>query len=133
MHILEEARLALFAHRARSSERPGLSASRALELATIDGARCLGLDGEVGSLELGKAADFAAFPLDDMAAIPNADPIATAVFSLGGARATTVAVAGTLLVQEGRVLDLDDAIRARVRATGEALRASDVSPSHGKG
>jgi 5-methylthioadenosine/S-adenosylhomocysteine deaminase len=133
MHILEEARLALFAHRARSPGRPELSASRALELATIDGARCLGLDGEVGSLELGKAADFAAFPLDDMAAIPNADPIATAVFSLGGARATTVAVAGTLLVQEGRVLDLDDAIMARVRATGEALRASDVSPSHGKG
>ena len=128
MHILEEARLAIFAHRARSPGRPALPAARALELATIDGARCLGLDGEIGSLEVGKSADFAAFSLDDMVAIPNANPIATALFSLGGARATTVAVAGTLLVHEGRVLDMDDAIAERVRITGETLRASDVSP-----
>jgi 5-methylthioadenosine/S-adenosylhomocysteine deaminase len=128
MHLLEEARLALLAHRARNPGRPALSAARALELATIGGARCLGLDGEVGALEVGRAADFAAFPLHDMAAVPSADPIATAVFALGGARASTVAVAGTLRVVDGKLLDADDAIVTRVRAAGEALRASGVSP-----
>ena len=133
MHLLEEARLALLAQRARNPDRPALSAACALELATLGGARCLGLDSEVGSLEVGKAADFAAFPLDDLATVPDADPIATAVFSLGGARASTVAVGGILRVMDGRVLGADDGIVARVRATGEALRASGVSPNRPTG
>jgi len=133
MHLLEEARLAVLAHGARNPGRPALAPSRALALATMGGARSLGLDDEIGSLEEGKAADFVAFPLDHLAAVPDADPIATAVFALGGARASTVAVAGTLRVVDGRLLDADDALVARVRQTGEALRASTVSPSHVKG
>ena len=133
MHLLEEARLALLAHRARSPDGPALSAACALELATLGGARCLALDDEVGSLEVGKAADFAAFPLNDLATVPDADPIATAVFALGGARASTVAVAGILRVIDGRLLGADDGIVARVRATGEALRASGVSPNRPTG
>lgn len=133
MHLLEEARLALLAHRARNPGRPPLSAARALELATIGGARCLDLHPEIGSLDVGKAADFAAFPLDEMAAVPHADPVATAVFALGGTRARTVAVAGELRVVDGRLLSADDAIADRVRMIGEALRASGVSPSVVKG
>jgi cytosine/adenosine deaminase-related metal-dependent hydrolase len=133
MHLLEEARLALLAHGARGPGRPALPASRALELATIGGARCLGLGGEIGSLEVGKAADFSAFPLDGMAAVPDADPIATAVFALGGARARIVAVAGTLRVVDGLLLGADDALVTRVRATGDALRASAVSQNRTDG
>lgn len=133
MHVLEEARLSLLAHRARHPGRPALTALRALELATIGGARCLGLEDEIGSLEVGKAADFAAFPLDEMAAVPDADPVATAVFALGGARARTVAITGTLRVADGQLLDADDALVDRVRATGEALRASAVSPNRSNG
>jgi 5-methylthioadenosine/S-adenosylhomocysteine deaminase len=133
MHMLEEARLAVLGHRARNPGRAALSPSHALRLATLGGARCLGLDGEVGSLEVGKAADFAAFPLDDLAAVPDADPIATAVFALGGARASTVAVAGMLRVVDGRLLGADDGLVARVRTTGEALRASGVSPNRPTG
>jgi 5-methylthioadenosine/S-adenosylhomocysteine deaminase len=133
MHLLEEARLALLGHRMRNPGGPALSASHALELATIGGARCLGLGGEVGSLDAGKAADFAVFSLEDAAAVPHPDPIATAVFALGGAKASAVAVAGKFRVLEGRVLDLDDAITARVHATGEALRASGVSRSAATG
>jgi 5-methylthioadenosine/S-adenosylhomocysteine deaminase len=133
MHLLEEARLALLAHRARNPGTPALSAARALELATIGGARCLDLHGEIGSLQVGKAADFAAFPLNEIAAVPHADPIATAVFALGGTRATTVAVAGELRVLDGRLLGADDAIADRVRMTGDALHAAAVSPSDAKG
>ena len=129
MHLLEEARLALFAQRGRALGGTALPAARALELATMGGAQCLGLADEVGSIEVGKSADFAAFPLDDLATVPHSDPIATAVFALGGVRASTVAVAGELRVREGRLLDGDGAIIARVRAIGDALRASDVSPN----
>jgi cytosine/adenosine deaminase-related metal-dependent hydrolase len=133
MHLLEEARLALLAQRGRALAQSPLSAARALELATIGGARCLGLADEIGSIEVGKSADFAAFPIDDAPAVPHTDPVATAVFALGGARATAVAVAGELRVMDGRVVDADDGIVGRVRATGEALRASGVSPRDSTG
>jgi cytosine/adenosine deaminase-related metal-dependent hydrolase len=133
MHVLEEARLAALAHRARNPGRSALPAWRVLELATIGGARCLGLDEEIGSLDVGKSADFTAFSLDHVAAVPDADPVATAVFALGGARATTVAIAGELRVVDGKLLDADESLVDRVRATGEALRASAVSPIHANG
>jgi cytosine/adenosine deaminase-related metal-dependent hydrolase len=130
MHLLEEARLALLAQRGRGLAPTAFTPSQALELATLGGARCLGLADEVGSIEVGKSADFAAFPLDELPAVPSTDPVATAVFALGGARARAVAVAGELRVLDGRVLDMDDDLVVRVRATGDALRASDVSPRH---
>jgi cytosine/adenosine deaminase-related metal-dependent hydrolase len=133
MHLLEEARLAFLAQRNRTVALRTLTPSRALELATIGGARCLGLASEVGSIAVGKSADFAAFPLDELSAVPDTDPIATAVFALGGARARAVAVAGTLRVLDGRLLDYDEDITARVRVTGEALRASAVSQRHSNG
>jgi cytosine/adenosine deaminase-related metal-dependent hydrolase len=128
MHLLEEARLALLAQRSRGPSQASFSASRALELATIGGARCLGLADEIGSIDVGKAADFAAFPLDELPAVPHTDPVATAVFALGGTRARVVAVAGELRVLDGRLLDTDDDVVARVRVTAERLRASAVSP-----
>ena len=133
MHLLEEARLALLAQRGRGLARTPLPASAALELATMGGARCLGLADEVGSIEVGKSADFAAFPLHELATVPHTDPTATAVFALGGARASAVVVAGEPRVLDGRLLDADDGIAARVRVTGDALRASAVSPSDPRG
>jgi cytosine/adenosine deaminase-related metal-dependent hydrolase len=126
MHMLEEARTAILAQGACG--RSTVTTARALELATIGGARCLGLADEIGSIEIGKSADFAVFPLDDPALTPHSDPIATAVFALGGTRATTVAIAGDLRVVEGKVLHLDADLVARVSAVGDALRAFAVSP-----
>lgn len=127
MDLLEEARLAVFAQRARGGEFAAFPASRALEMATIGGARSLGLEPEVGSLEVGKAADLCAFPLDDLHAIPHDDPIATAVFALGGATARLVLVAGQPRVVDGRLLDEDLGLSTRVRATSEALHASRMA------
>ena len=127
MHLLEEARVALLTQRARGQAAVSLTPSTVLRLATMGGAECLGLAREIGSIEVGKSADFAAFSLDDLPAVPDTDPIATAIFALGGARATAVAVAGDLRVIDGRLVEMDDGIVHRVRATSEALRASAVS------
>jgi 5-methylthioadenosine/S-adenosylhomocysteine deaminase len=124
MHMLEEARIAVLAQRARGRQFSTLPADRVLEMATIGGARALGIDREVGSLEAGKAADVCAFPLDGVYATPHEDPIATAVFALGGAAARLVLVAGQPRVVDGRLLNEDEALIDRVRATGEALHAS---------
>ena len=63
MHLLEESRAAVLAQRVRAGTPNALPASRALELATLGGARALALSDRVGSLEVGKEADLAAFDL----------------------------------------------------------------------
>ena len=130
MHMLEEARTAVLQQRARHRSPGAVPASQALELATIGGARALRLDDRVGTLEPGKEADFAVFDLG-AAALPVGDPVATAIFSLGGAAARFVAVAGTPLVRDGRLLRADADVTARVAAAGRALRAwHDAATTH---
>jgi 5-methylthioadenosine/S-adenosylhomocysteine deaminase len=103
MDMLEEARVAALMQRARLHRHDAIPAQLALELITIRGARALGLDDRIGSLEKGKAADLAAFPLDGAAAAPLGDVVTAAIFSLGGTRASTVMVDGVELVRDGRI------------------------------
>jgi len=122
MDILDEARQAVLLQRARSGRHDVLVARQALELATLGGARALGLDARVGSLEVGKAADLAAFRLDEPRGIAAGDVAATLVYSLAGRRAALVTVAGRELVRDGVVLGADPDLPARVAATTDALR-----------
>lgn len=119
MDLLEEARLALLAQRARLGSPETPSAQEVLELATIGGARALGLDTEIGTLEVGKAADLAAFA--SAPTFPVLDPISAAVFSVTGARATFVSVAGRPLVRDGRILSPTAGLSSRVQSTAELL------------
>lgn len=74
-----ELRQALYAARVRGGPA-ALSAREALALGTIGGARCLGRDGELGSLEVGKLADVALWRLDGLGHAGIADPVAALVF-----------------------------------------------------
>jgi cytosine/adenosine deaminase-related metal-dependent hydrolase len=120
MDILEEARGALLMQRARLGTHEGLTAHDVLELATIGGACALGLGDAIGSLEIGKAADLAAFPLTTRG--PVHDPESTAVFALSGERATFVMVAGYPLVEGGQFNRSIDGLGARVQSAADALR-----------
>lgn len=119
MDILEEARLAMLFQRARLGATAAVPPSVALSLATIEGARALGLEREIGSLEVGKAADLTAFPLG--VAGPVFDPEAHAVLALPGANATLVTVAGRELVHEGQLVQRDPALGDRVQRTADTL------------
>lgn len=121
MDILDEARLAVLVHRAATGRHDAFGAHEALQLATIGGARALGIDSLVGSLETGKDADLAAFRIDIARTIPAGDPYSAAVFALPGRSAELVAVKGRLLVDRGRVLGNDAALASRVQAVGAAL------------
>jgi len=123
MDLLDEARHAVLAQRARLGRHDALSATAALELATIGGARALGLDDRIGSLETGKDADLAAFRLDEPRGRSAGAVADTLVFSIAGRSAQLVTVAGRELVRDGRLLRADPALPARVDATTSALRA----------
>jgi 5-methylthioadenosine/S-adenosylhomocysteine deaminase len=121
MDILAEGRAAILAQRARVGRHDVLCARDALFLATLGGARALGIDGEVGSLEKGKSADLAAFALDAHN-MPVHDPEAAAIFSLPGVPALLVTVAGRELVRDGKLLHGDAGLAARVEQTATLMR-----------
>jgi len=79
-----------------------------LEMATIHGARALGLGGEIGSLEPGKRADLVIFDLDLPEWRPLLDPVNTLVYSASGASVRTVMVDGRLLLEDRRVTMVDE-------------------------
>jgi 5-methylthioadenosine/S-adenosylhomocysteine deaminase len=120
MDLLGEARLASLFATAREERHDALAAKCALELATLGGARALGLDDEIGTLEVGKAADLTAFPIPAHR-VPIHDPIAALVYSLAGLPAAFVAVAGRVRVRDGRLVDSDPGLARRVQASADLL------------
>ena len=121
MDILDEARLSVLIHRAATRRHDAFGAHEALQLATIGGALALGLDSRIGSLEVGKDADFAAFRTDNARTIPTGDPYSAAIFALPGRSAELVTVKGRVLVDRGRARAADKALPARVQAIGTTL------------
>lgn len=123
MDILEEARLAILFQRAIKKSERAFSAQKALELATIGGARALRIDDRVGSLEAGKEADLAAFSLSHARVTPVGDVIAAILFAVAGTPAHFVAVKGRPLLADREPQSVDPDLRRRVAAAGESLAA----------
>jgi 5-methylthioadenosine/S-adenosylhomocysteine deaminase len=79
--MFEEMREAIFMQRARTGRFNALDAVSAFRMATLGGAECLGLERHLGSLDVGKRADFVVVDLNDPALHPIYDPIQTLVYS----------------------------------------------------
>ena len=86
-----------------------LPAGQALEMATIGGARVLGMEKEIGSLEPGKRADMITVRLDRPNAVPLYDPISQMVYALKGDDVRDVMVNGRAVVRDARILTLNQA------------------------
>jgi 5-methylthioadenosine/S-adenosylhomocysteine deaminase len=81
---------------------------RVLEMATVHGARALGLEAEIGSLEPGKRADLVVFDLDTPEWRPLLDPVNSLVYSASSASVRTVLVDGRVLLEDRRVTLVDE-------------------------
>ena len=80
-----------------------ISAERALEMATINGAKAIGLEDEIGSLEAGKRADIAVFDLDKAHTSVANRPVSALVFSAHGTDVDTVLVNGEIALRHGEL------------------------------
>src|SRR5690606_3341174 len=90
-----------------------VGARTALRMATIDGARALGWDDEIGSLEVGKKADLVLFDLDHHEWTPYADPLQALVWSASPASIAQTWVDGKQVYADGAVQTVDEpALRA---------------------
>ncbi|MBI4259229.1 MAG: 5'-deoxyadenosine deaminase [Actinobacteria bacterium] len=122
LDALQEMRLAALIHKPRAGPT-AMTAMDVLEMATLRGARALGLQDEIGSLEPGKRADMVMVRRDRIHARPDGgrDPVAQLVYELRSADVDTVIVDGRVLVQGGRLAELDEA-EIRTRADGSVRR-----------
>jgi cytosine/adenosine deaminase-related metal-dependent hydrolase len=107
-----ELRQALFVARLAGHGPRALDVREALELGTIGGARCLGREDEIGSLESGKLADIALWRLDGVDHAGIADPVAALVL---GPRplVDTLLVGGRVVVSGGELRTFDEGVAAR--------------------
>ncbi|MGE4177911.1 MAG: 8-oxoguanine deaminase [Thermoleophilia bacterium] len=120
--LAAELRQALLVARMRGGPA-AMSARTALALGTIHGARCLGREDEIGSLEPGKLADIALWPVADAGQAGITDPVATLV--MGPPRpAAHVLVGGRPVVADGRLLTADPGEVARGAARASARLAA---------
>lgn len=115
--LIEESRHALLFARAKGGPQT-MTVRKALELGTIGGARVLGRESEIGSIEVGKLADLAVWKLDTVAHTGITDPVAALV--LGSTPPLRLLlVNGRIVVADGRVTTVD-----------EDVVASDVARAH---
>ena len=128
MDLLDEARLAILFGRAVGRRWDSFPATLGLELATMGGAKALGLESEIGTLDVGKSADLAAFPLDGLHTQPVQDPESALLFAASGRGAVLVTVAGEVLVRNGTLSRgiADDLTIVREAATDLRRFATDA-------
>lgn len=122
LDLLGETRTAALLAKAVAGSATALDAHRALRMATLNGARALGLEAVTGSLELGKAADLVAFDLSGLAQQPVHDPVSQLIYATGRDCARHVWVAGHQLLDDRRLTQMDEqALTTTVRAWGARI------------
>jgi 5-methylthioadenosine/S-adenosylhomocysteine deaminase len=117
-----------------AEERPGeqselrVSCRDVLEFATIEGARAVGLDSEIGSITPGKQADLILVRTDDLAMTPMNNPTGALVYNAHAGLVDLVMVAGRIVKRDGRLVELDTArIRELADWTRDHLIAAGVA------
>jgi 5-methylthioadenosine/S-adenosylhomocysteine deaminase len=124
-NLLEEVDLAAKLQKVITGDPRALPATSAVEMATIGGARALGMEKEIGSLETGKRADLIAIRLDRPNAVPLYNVYSQLAYALKGCDVQHVMVNGRLIVRDGRSLTLDPKlVLQKAEEYGRKVRAS---------
>jgi 5-methylthioadenosine/S-adenosylhomocysteine deaminase len=98
-----------------------IRAEKVLEMATIDGARSVGLDEEIGSLEVGKRADVIVVDADQPHMVPMFNPVSTVVYCANGGDVQTSIIDGRVVMRDRELLMVDEGgLLARAREAASA-------------
>ncbi|MCY1258636.1 5-methylthioadenosine/S-adenosylhomocysteine deaminase [compost metagenome] len=114
LDLLGETRTAALLAKAVAGQATALDAHSALRMATLNGARAIGLEQEIGSLEPGKSADIVAFDLSGLAQQPVYDPVSQLIYASGRDCVKHLWVGGKPLLEDGRLTRMDEERLKRV-------------------
>lgn len=122
--MIRDMRLASYLGSLRENDPTVVSAETVLEMATINGAKAMGLADQIGSIEAGKRADFIVINMDAPHLTPAWDPVSTIAYAATGADVDTVVIDGKIVMEHRQVKTLDEQailedVRQRYRAIGE--------------
>jgi 5-methylthioadenosine/S-adenosylhomocysteine deaminase len=125
LDLMEEIDLAAKLAKISKMNPLALNAKAVVEMATIDGARALHMEKEIGSLEAGKKADLILISLDEPNAVPMYDVYAQVAYSLKGSDVETVVIGGTVVMRERKLLTVDEpAVLEKAREYGKSVKVS---------
>ena len=125
LDLMEEIDLAAKLAKISKMDPLALNAKSVVEMATIDGARALHLEKEIGSLEAGKKADLVVIRLDEPNAVPMYDIYAQIAYSLKGGDVETVVIGGKVVMRDRRLLTVDEPkVLEKAREYGKSVKAS---------
>ena len=106
--MISEMRLAALIHKAYYNDPLVIPAEKAIEMATLGGAKAMGIEDQVGSLEIGKLADIIIINMDHTGLTPHPNPVSNLVYAGSGHYVDTVMCNGNLLMLDRELLTLDE-------------------------
>ncbi|WP_293862945.1 amidohydrolase [uncultured Alsobacter sp.] len=116
LNLFQEMKVAVLLQRTASLDGFALKATDALAMGTHEGARVLGWDDEIGTLEPGKAADFVVLDIDHPLGLTPGRVMSDIVYAAGPQHVREVVIAGRTVFRDGRFTQFDqDEIRARIK------------------
>ncbi|MEI8131863.1 MAG: amidohydrolase family protein, partial [Leptolinea sp.] len=106
--MISDMRLVSYLANLRENDPTAVPAETVLEMATVNGARAMGIFDQTGSIETGKKADFIVIDMDKPHLIPAFDPVSTIVYAAHGSDVDTVVIDGKIVMKGRKVLTLDE-------------------------
>lgn len=128
-NMLEVLKSAALIHKVYNRDPQALTARQVLEMATINGARAIGMENVIGSLEEGKQADMFIFdPFKSPTCCPTSDPISTLVYSCDSRGVITTIVKGKILLKDDHFVALDEEkiLREEQEQSHDLAKKSDI-------
>lgn len=119
--IIELMKLTALQHKVKNCDPLAISAEKVLEMATIEGAKNLRLEHEIGSLEVGKKADLVIFnPMLSPKSIPLHNPVSTLVYSSSMHNIESVVVDGKIIMEDSKIKTIEDEMKVLTNAQNAA-------------
>jgi cytosine/adenosine deaminase-related metal-dependent hydrolase len=106
--MIRDMRMVSYLANLREEEPTVVPAETVLEMATINGAKAMGIEDQAGSIEVGRRADFIVIDMDKPHLTPAPDPVSTIAYAVHGSDVDTVVIDGQLIMESRKVLTLDE-------------------------
>lgn len=122
LDLFGEMKLAALLAKGYFNDARALNAEQVLRMATINGAKALGLDGQIGSIETGKEADIIAIDMREAGSIPVYNPVSHLVYSTSHSQVSDVWVAGKRLLKDHELMTINlDELRFKAKIWADRL------------